>query len=84
MKQTTNYHFNKIELSDRPANIEVLNPNWDNIDKELKAHQTELDSMKTNLAKSDENFSKHIEFHVKSYVVSERVRGNGEFNYGLS
>lgn len=36
MQQTTNYKLNKIELADSPADITVLNPNWDKIDTELK------------------------------------------------
>lgn len=84
MKQTKNYTLNKIELADSPPNIEVINPNWDKIDTELKAHQDALDSLDKNLSESDENFSKHVEFHIQSYVVSERLRDNDEFNYGLS
>lgn len=36
MIQTTNYKLNKIELVDSPADITVLNVNWDKIDTELK------------------------------------------------
>lgn len=36
MQQTTNYKLNKIELADSPADITVLNVNWDKIDTELK------------------------------------------------
>ena len=36
MQQTTNYKFNKIQLSDSPADITVLNTNWDIIDTQLK------------------------------------------------
>lgn len=36
MQQTTNYKFNKIQLSDSPADITVLNTNWDTIDTQLK------------------------------------------------
>ena len=35
MIQTTNYKLNKIELVDSPADITVLNVNWDKIDTEL-------------------------------------------------
>lgn len=37
MKHTTNYSFNKIDLSDSPSDITILNPNFDKIDAELKA-----------------------------------------------
>ncbi|HAY3897730.1 TPA: carbohydrate binding domain-containing protein [Escherichia coli] len=36
MLETTNYKLKKIELNDSPPNIEVINPNWDTIDTELK------------------------------------------------
>ena len=36
MIQTTNYKLNKIELADSPADITVLNGNWDTIDTNLK------------------------------------------------
>lgn len=35
MQQTTNLKFNKIELTDSPPDITVLNPNFDKIDAEL-------------------------------------------------
>lgn len=36
MLQTTNYKLNKLELTDSPADITALNPNFDTIDAELK------------------------------------------------
>lgn len=36
MQQTTNYNLVKIELDDSPADITVLNQNWDKIDTEMK------------------------------------------------
>ena len=36
MQYTENYNLNKLELLDAPPNIEVLNPNWDTIDRILK------------------------------------------------
>lgn len=35
MQQTGNLKLNKLELADSPADITVLNPNWDKIDDEL-------------------------------------------------
>lgn len=35
-QQTTNYNLVKIELDDSPADITVLNQNWDKIDTEMK------------------------------------------------
>lgn len=44
MKQTTNYKFNKPELTDLP-DITQLNQNFDTIDAELKAHDTEIEAL---------------------------------------
>lgn len=44
MKQTTNYKFNKPELTDLP-DITQLNQNFDTIDTELKAHDTEIEAL---------------------------------------
>jgi hypothetical protein len=35
MQKTTNLLLNKIELSDSPPDISVLNPNWDKIESEI-------------------------------------------------
>lgn len=35
--KTTNYNLRKIDLTDSPADITVLNQNWDTIDAEMKA-----------------------------------------------
>lgn len=34
--KTTNYNLHKIDLTDAPPDITVLNGNWDTIDSELK------------------------------------------------
>lgn len=39
MKKTTNYQLNKIELTDSPPDITVLNPNWDTIDQKMKENE---------------------------------------------
>lgn len=43
MQKTTNFELNKIELTDAPADITVLNPNWDKIDETLKEHDGRTD-----------------------------------------
>lgn len=48
MKQTTNYKFNKPELTDLP-DITQLNSNFDTIDAELKAHSDEIKALDTAL-----------------------------------
>lgn len=42
MQQTTNYALKKIELTDSPPDITVINPNWDTIDEELKETADDL------------------------------------------
>jgi len=37
---TTNYNLHKIDLTDAPPDITVLNQNWDKIDTELKGRAT--------------------------------------------
>lgn len=37
MLETTNYNLKKIELTDSPPDITVINPNWDKIDVEMKS-----------------------------------------------
>lgn len=38
--KTTNYNLHKIDLTDAPPDITVLNGNWDKIDTELKGRAT--------------------------------------------
>lgn len=42
MQETTNYKLKKIELTDSPADITVLNENWDTLDTEVKEHDSSL------------------------------------------
>lgn len=48
MQKTTNYQLNKIELTDSPADITVINGNWDTIDSTLKEHSDDIDSLEKN------------------------------------
>ena len=48
MQKTTNYQLNKIELTDSPADITVINRNWDTIDSELKTHSDDIDALENN------------------------------------
>ena len=47
MKETTNYQLKKIELTDSPPDITVLNNNWDTIDEELKSQADALATKET-------------------------------------
>lgn len=42
MKRTSHYLLKKIELTDTPPDITVINDNWDTIDGELHDHATEV------------------------------------------
>lgn len=42
MQETTNYKLKKLELTDSPADITVLNENWDKLDTEVKEHDSSL------------------------------------------
>ena len=48
MQQTKNLKFNKIELTDSPPDITVLNANWDTIDEQLPAKAEKADLGKPN------------------------------------
>lgn len=84
MQQTKNFKLNKIELEDSPPDITVINPNWDKIDEQMQSQSDGLDTTNKNLANSDKNFADHIETHIESQVVSQRVRGENEPTYGLT
>jgi len=50
LKETTNYNLKKIELTDSPPDITVLNNNWDTIDEELKSQADALAAHKADYA----------------------------------
>lgn len=63
---TTNYNLHKIELADKPADITVINPNWDFIDQMLKTLEESASGMfitaedlhtieKTSIVQADSN-----------------------------
>lgn len=54
MQETTNYKLKKLELTDSPADITVLNENWDTIDAELKEHEGSLSSQAQDIAEINE------------------------------
>lgn len=60
MQQTTNYALKKIELTDSPPDIMVINPNWDTIDKELKDN---VDALETHLA----DYVKHPGYGITTF-----------------
>jgi len=46
---TTNYHLVKINLTDSPPDITVLNPNFDTLDTVLKGVSDKADASETKL-----------------------------------
>lgn len=83
MQFTENYNLRKIDLEDSPPDITVLNKNFDTIDEALQKGVDDLKTTNDNLTKSDEKFAEHVEYHVESHVVSQRVRGDNDPDYGI-
>ena len=74
--KTTNYNLHKIDLTDAPPDITVLNSNWDTIDAKLKElSETSSASSVTNVP--NEDFAeKTIESGVGLPVVTA-ISGDG-------
>ena len=45
--KTTNYQLNKIDLTDAPPDITVLNANWDKVDTEMKNNYDKAQTAQT-------------------------------------
>ena len=52
MQTTTNYGLKKIELTDSPPDITVMNSNWDTIDAELKEASDHIEESDTHMEDS--------------------------------
>ena len=52
MQTTTNYGLKKIELTDSPPDITVMNSNWDTIDAELKEATDHIEESDTHMEDS--------------------------------
>lgn len=75
MKQTTNYKFNKPELTDVP-DITQLNQNFDTIDAELKAHDTEIDALSAALEGKADSSHNHTIGQLPLASVEEAKAGS--------
>lgn len=53
--KTTNYGLHKIDLTDAPPKIDVLNQNWDILDEKLKTLETSMEDVDTLVKESIEN-----------------------------
>ena len=51
--KTTNYNLHKIDLSDAPPDITVLNQNWDIIDQQLKLGDSKVTQVEMENASHD-------------------------------
>ena len=87
MQETTNYKLKKLELTDSPADITVLNGNWDTIDAELKEHEGSLSSQAQSIAEInaelDTKYDKAGGTISGAVTVSKggvTVTGNSTFN----
>lgn len=90
MKQTTNYQFNKPELTDSPPDITVFNPNFDVIDAELKERDTRvgpltslLTRIKTSIVNSLNGLQADIDEHkADNASINTQVGIHGVRYYG--
>lgn len=57
--KTTNYNLHKIDLSDAPPDITVLNQNWDVIDTELKRQAEATPDVSGQIAQHDSDDTAH-------------------------
>lgn len=76
-QETTNYKLHKIELKDSPADITVLNPNFDTIDTQLKKLSDA--TMNVPLAYELNDFRRIS----KTYSVGDKVNCAFKFEYFL-
>jgi len=81
MQETTNYDLKKIELTDSPPDITVINPNWATVDTELKAaedhvadgdiHFSALERTKLAGVEAGANAYTHPATHAASIIVQD-------------
>ena len=63
--KTTNYNLHKIDLTDAPPDITVLNPNFDTIDSELKNLNDTITTKTSEIAKNvSDNYTTKDEFNA--------------------
>lgn len=84
-KKTTNYNLHKIDLSDSPPDITMINPNWDEIDRLLKSLSDALGGI--DLTTIQQKLSGHLEETMPhKYIGADGVKyrwGLGEDAGGL-
>jgi hypothetical protein len=86
MLETTNYKFKKPELTDSPPDITVMNPNWDKIDTELKAHEGQINDIAPHLSKLVTNADGVHGLKIESGIFTPLILGTsvlGNHNYSI-
>lgn len=79
MQQTPNYALKKIDLTDSPPDITVINPNWDKIDQTLKALQDAINSGATDeeLSLLRQDLAAHLADKLNPHGVTKSQVGLG-------
>lgn len=79
MQQTPNFALKKIELTDSPPDITVINPNWDTIDQALKNLQDAINSGATDeeLLQLRQDLATHLENKANPHGVTKLQVGLG-------
>ncbi len=85
--KTSNYNLHKIDLTDAPPDITVLNPNWDTIDSTMKTLDTGVSDAKS-AASTAQTAATNAQSTAdgkapKSHASSDTTYGVGtDTNYG--
>lgn len=87
-QKTTNYELHKIDLSDAPPDITVLNQNWDKIDEELADRLPLSGGALTGSLTVMDNFNVNKTYDTteyKTYVrpINYSIGSNGEYSAGM-
>ena len=80
-KLTSNYNFIKPELTD-PANITVMNENWDKIDEELKKQADATPDVSTHINNHNSDTSAHSD--IRELVTTAKTTADNAANAAAS
>jgi hypothetical protein len=78
---TTNLKLHKIDLSDAPPDITVLNQNWDTLDAKLKEHSDKLDSKVSEDHTHDDRYYTESEIDGKVRELEEAIANTSNSNH---
>ena len=71
--KTPNYNLHKIDLTDAPPDITVLNQNWDTIDRELGAVKEIDKTVEAIVLEHEESTESHADIRKEISELSESV-----------